>query len=458
MKKTVLLSIAATTMIMAGGDIAPVEPVVEAPVQEASPWKLTADIKAIYQTTDLELYAGELAETGLFESGNQEVVGVSPYNAASAGGFSGRLGMTGGLFSNVRAGVEGQFYGAMGLGGDIFNDNMINAPFGGTGFDTDFDGRLSEAANLSQFWIEGTFGNTIAKVGRMELNTPLLSTEKWNLAYNTFEALTLTNTDLPQTTILGAYVDRHNGHGVGATEGGGLVAGSPGRTVNMNDFTDLHGGVFLLGAVNKSIENTTLQAWYYNMQDKPIDSVTTSQTDAFWFQADTKLMDMFTVGGQYATMNPDNVDNSSIWALKVAADVAGVNVYGAYSSADDDGYFGFANLSTADKTSIYTGLASIYFDGVLTAPGVDTFKIGASGSLADVKLAAAYINAEDIYGETIDGLDFSASTKIGPVGLTAIYTTLLTNDQDEVTPAVVGQPFYKGREIDTLRLIVSYNF
>ncbi len=120
---------------------------------------------------------------------------------------------------------------------------------------------------------------------------------------------------------------------------------------------------------------------------------------------------------------------------------------------------GFANLSTADKTSIYTGLASIYFDGVLTAPGVDTFKIGASGSLADVKLAAAYINAEDVYGETIDGLDFSASTKIGPVGLTAIYTTILTNDQDNtVTPAVVGQPFYKGREIDTLRLIASYNF
>ncbi len=33
MKKTLLLSVVASTMIMAGGDIAPVEPVVEAPVE-----------------------------------------------------------------------------------------------------------------------------------------------------------------------------------------------------------------------------------------------------------------------------------------------------------------------------------------------------------------------------------------------------------------------------------------
>ncbi|MBT8348503.1 MAG: outer membrane porin, OprD family [Sulfurovum sp.] len=456
MKKTLLLSVVASTMIMAGGDIAPVEPVIEAPVAETSGWQFTADIKAIYQTTDLELYAGELGETGLFESGNQEVVGVSPYGGASAGGISGRIGGTAQLLSNVRASVQGQFYSSLGLGGDLFNDNMINAPFNSTGFTPDFSGRLNEAANLSQIWIEGTFGNTIAKIGRMELNTPLLSTEKWNLAYNTFEALTLTNTDLPETTLVAAFVTRHNGHGGGAGEGGGLLAGSPGRTVNMNDFTNREDdGLFFMGAVNKSLENTTLQAWYYNMMDKEV----AGQTDAYWFQADTKVMDMFTLGGQYAGMTPDNFDNSNIWALKAGADVLGMNVYAAYSSADDDGHFGFANLSTADKTNIYTGLASIYFDGVLTAPGVDAYKIGGSGSVAGVKLAAAYINAEDTFGKTIDGLDFSAKTSIGPVGLTAIYTTILTNDQDNTaTPAVVGQPFYLGREIDTLRLVASYKF
>ena len=63
------------------------------------------------------------------------------------------------------------------------------------------------------------------------------------------------------------------------------------------------------------------------MQDKAITADVTEQTDAYWIQADTKVMDMFTLGGQYAAMTPDTVDNSSIWAVKIAADVAGVNVY-----------------------------------------------------------------------------------------------------------------------------------
>ncbi|OYY54489.1 MAG: hypothetical protein B7Y52_07260, partial [Sulfurovum sp. 28-43-6] len=99
------------------------------------------------------------------------------------------------------------------------------------------------------------------------------------------------------------------------------------------------------------------------------------------------------------------------------------------------------------------------FDGVLTAPGVDTFKIGGSGTVAGVGLAAAYINAQDLRGETIDGLDFSATAKVGPVNLMAIYTTILTNDQDNTkTPANASYPFYKGREIDSIRLIASYAF
>jgi hypothetical protein len=73
-------------------------------------------------------------------------------------------------------------------------------------------------------------------------------------------------------------------------------------------------------------------------------------------------------------------------------------------------------------------------------------------------LAAAYINATDMHDKTIDGLDFSAATKFGPVGVTAMYTTILTNDQAIVTPAVAGQPFYAGRTLDTIRLIASYSF
>ena len=50
MKKILLLSVVASTMIMAGGDIAPVEPVVEAPIAEA--WNFDGDMVAYTQTAD----------------------------------------------------------------------------------------------------------------------------------------------------------------------------------------------------------------------------------------------------------------------------------------------------------------------------------------------------------------------------------------------------------------------
>ncbi|HEX5711488.1 MAG TPA: hypothetical protein VFX68_09095, partial [Sulfuricurvum sp.] len=183
--------------------------------------KVSGDVKVIYQTSDVETRAndvvtsgvntGQTADTGMFENGNQVPLGVSPYNGASAGGISGRIGVTADLLKAVSAGAEVQMYTTLGLENNIFNDNMVNAPHGQTGF-TDgtasaaypngtstFDDRTQDASNISQLWLATTLGKTTLKAGRMELDTPLLFTEKWNIAYNTFEAVVAINTDLPNT-------------------------------------------------------------------------------------------------------------------------------------------------------------------------------------------------------------------------------------------------------------------
>jgi imipenem/basic amino acid-specific outer membrane pore len=452
--------------------------------------KVSGEVKVIYQTSDVELTPTDIsngAKSGMFEQGTGTVVGVSPYNAASAGGIGATIGVTADLLKNVSAGAEVQLYTTLGLENNVFGDNMINAPYGETGF-TDgtgpsgregstFGDRVKDTANISQLWLGTTMGKTTVKAGRMELDTPLVFTEKWNVAKNTFEAAVAINNDLPDTTLVGAWVGKHNGHGSWYNsalsggdantrlEGGIRLAGSPGRTVNMDSFRtfgahDTAKGAYALGAVNKSVPNTTLQAWYYDV---------VSIADAVWLQADTKVAGMVSLGAQYATLDPkgsaEGVGDSSIWAVKAAVDVAGVNLYAAYSAADKEGYMGFSNISTADKTKIYTGDASIYFDGVVTAPGVKTYKIGASGEVAGVKLAAAYINASKAYwnkGATnsidgIDGFDFSASTKAGPVGLTAMYT-IVNNDSTKLVAPPAGNPYYMGRDIDTLRLIASLKF
>jgi imipenem/basic amino acid-specific outer membrane pore len=474
--------------------------------------KVSGDVKVIYQTSDVDLTAGEKtagAQTGLFEQGTGAVVVVSPYNAASAGGITGRIGVTADLLKSVSAGAEVQVYSTLGLDNNVFGDNMINAPYGQTGFTngdetgrglstngSTFADRTKDASNISQLWLATTMGKTTVKAGRMELDTPLIFTEKWNLAYNTFESIVAVNTDLPDTSIVGAWIGKHNGHGavdnrpntMGVTpgdvrvEGGIRLAGSPGRTVNMNEFRTFGfgqeaNGAYAIGAVNKSIANTTLQAWYYNV---------VSVADAVWLQADTKVAGMVSLGAQYATMNPSgNMTNlpvaasapggagelsgndSKIWAVKAAVDVSGINLYVAYSEADKDGYLGFSNMSTADKTNIYTGLGSIYFDGVVTAPGVKTHKIGVKGSVAGVNLEAAYVDASSANWSSnfilqssnggINGYDFSASTNIGKLGLTAMYTIVNNEATDGQFPPN-GNPYYFGRDIDTLRLIAQLKF
>jgi hypothetical protein len=158
---------------------------------------------------------------------------------------------------------------------------------------------------------------------------------------------------------------------------------------------------------------------------------------------------------------PRTADDSKIWAVKGSVDVAGVNVYAAYSQADKDGTLGFANVSTGDKTKIYTGDNSIYMDGIVTAPGTQAYKIGASTKVMDVALAASYCAASDVYdvsGNDISAWDVSASTKVGMLGLTAIYTEV-SNDDASYTVGAAGNPnFYRGRDIDTLRLIASLKF
>lgn len=469
--------------------------------------KVSGDVKVIYQTSDVDLTAAEKTagvETGLFKQGNGSVAVVSPYNAASAGGIAGRIGVTADLLKSVSAGAEVQMYSTLGLDNNVFGDNMINAPYGQTGFtngngngnglvtSSTFDDRTKDASNISQLWLATTMGKTTVKAGRMELDTPLIFTEKWNLAYNTFESIVAVNTDIPDTSIVGAWIGKHNGHGavdnrlntVGVTpgdlrvEGGIRLAGSPGRTVNMDSFRTFGfgqeaNGAYTVGAMNKSVPNTTLQAWYYNV---------VSVADAVWLQADTKVAGMVTLGAQCATMNPSgdmstltapsgagerSGNDSKIWAVKAAVDVSGVNLYAAYSSADKDGYLGFANMSTADKTNIYTGQGSIYFDGVITAPGVDTFKVGVKGSVAGVNLEAAYVDASSANWSSnyvlqssnggINGYDFSASTKIGNLGLQAIYTIVNNEATDGQFPPN-GNPYYFGRDIDTLRLIAQLKF
>jgi imipenem/basic amino acid-specific outer membrane pore len=410
--------------------------------------KVNGEAKLIYQTADFEKYAGETFETGMFKQGNLgQAPGGASYGGAAAGGASLTVGMTADLTKEVSAGAEMQAFSTLGLENNLVSNTMIGTA-GNVG--------LEDSWAMSQVWLASTMGKTTVKIGRQELDTPLLFTEKWNLLKNTFDAAVILNNDLPDTTLVGAWVGKHNGQGQTAANfgGNGRTAAVYGAAQGDSAYGDAGlaavgavnmKGAYAVAAVNKSIPNTTLQAWYYNI---------VSAADALWLQADAKVMGMVSVGAQYSQINPKStlaaVPDSKIWALKAGADVAGVNVYAAYSQADEDGFAGFSNVSTSDKTKIYTGDGSIYMDGIVTAPGTKAYKIGASTKMVPgVALAASYASASDVNVDNADisAWDVSASGSAGPVGLTAIYTQV-DNDSTQ----------YGGRDNDTLRIIASLKF
>lgn len=364
------------------------------------------------------------------------------------------VGATADLLQNLSAGVKVSALTTLGIENNLVGAVPTNK-FDNNGVSAGAK-QLNDQSWVEEAYLAYTAGKTTAKIGRQALNTPLAFTENWNITENTFEAAVLLNNDLPDTTLVGAWVGKHNGVG--------LLTPTAGRNSTLayaGEFSTFGtNGAYAAGAINKSLPNTTVQAWYYDV---------VQLAHAYWLQADAKVLDMVNVGVQVAGMNPElvssgaaNRSNEAI-AAKAAVDLSGVNLYAAYSTVGK-GTLGFANVATGDKTSLYTGLGSVYMDGeIAAAPDTDTWKIGASTKLIPgFTVAASYSQAETgnnggtagiIAGASKLNTDYTAwdivaKTKVGAVDLTAIYIQF---DKDGAGSAT-------DKTTDTFRLIASLKF
>jgi len=408
--KKIILSVAVATMALSTSAMA-IDNV-----------KADGAAKFIYQTTDNTRANTDFGD----KTGAQAQVGVTTMLSAD-------------LSNNLGAGVEVSAVTTLGLENGLVDNTMSTRQ--GTNV-----GASGAAANNGefqtddQFWISQAYftynmGKTTLKAGLQELNTPLAFTEKWNVAKNTFESIVLVNNNIKDVTLVGAYVGKHNG----ATDQGTVKYDGRFSTFGVD-------GAYAAGAIAK-LGSINAQAWGYNVN---------SVANAYWLEADTKIAGIF-VGAQYAGFNPEatGAKDTNAFAVKVGGDVAGVHLYGAYSSVGDgNGNTSYANVSTGDKTKLYTGTASIYGDGGRAA-AEDTkgWKVGAKGKIAGVALGAAYSNYDnDANGVAAsakedDVIDFFAASKVGPVGVKVIYTNWQTETNGVET-----------NDRDTIRFIASTKF
>jgi len=295
--------------------------------------KVGGDTKLWYNTTETSGPTGDTTKD-FFDHNTNSIANVKL-----------TVGATADIMKNLSAGVKATTLSTLGLENNLVGDVPTNK-VKSNGTATTVAERVSTQTWVEEAYLAYTAGKTTAKLGRQALNTPLAFSEDWNIVSNTFEAAVLLNNDLQDTTLVAAWVGNHNGLGLTGAGRGTVVA------YNGDFATFGTNGAYAFAAVNKSLPNTTVQAWYYNV---------VQVADAYWLQADAKVMDTLNLGLQYSNMNPKVASggtsdrSTDMIAIKGAMDVAGFNVYAAYSTVSA-GTVGFANVATGDKSSVYTTL------------------------------------------------------------------------------------------------------
>ena len=358
MNKIVTLSLLTATVLMAGGDIAPVEPAVEVAVPEVKE-------AAFFKTVD-----------GYVRAGYQQ---DGDDNSDLA--LGGKLHVETNAWYGLSAGAS--FYTTHAIG----DNDGAGVPF--------FNSSNDSYDILGEAYMQAQFGNTTLKAGRQEIDTPYADTDDIGMIPNTFEAYVLTNTDLPGTTIIAALVQK--------------MAGVDADVPEKFTTTGMDGGIPTVGIIYEGLENLALQGWYYNVQDSAGDRVFT------YFDATygTSMSSMaFEIAAQYATQDAFDGDvdgDSSIFGVtaSIGLESAGISVAVAYNSTDgtaaNNGFGGGPFFTSAEHLT----LAETGADGDLLAFTAE-WDASAAG-LNGLTLGAGYFTLNDRNDAEATELDLTAN-------------------------------------------------
>jgi imipenem/basic amino acid-specific outer membrane pore len=394
--------------------------------------KVSGDAKLYYTTND----EGTASNNELFDQ------------STSAADTALRLGVTGDLLKGVSFGVTGYAVSALGLENNLVGNTWTGA-HGRTG-----EVAVDDRAWIGEAWLATTVGKTTAKVGRMELDTPLVYSEKWSIVPNTFGAAVLINQDLPDTTLVAAWVGQGNGVNAAGAANAADTIGIDGYMAAGATFgTFINSGAYAAGAINNSFKPLVAQAWYYNVS---------SIADAFWLQADIdcSLIKGVKIGAQYANMDPKGelaqYDDSSAYAFKLGYEgIENLKVSAAYSKVDEKGLLDIANVATNNMASAESKLYTEAFwnRGYVGEQDATTWNAKASYDVKDVaKFCVSYTDVNNgnatQQSNTADMTEVAlvASKSFGPLDARLAYISTDADDQNNA------------KRFDTVQAYLTLNF
>lgn len=236
--------------------------------------------------------------------------------------------------------VTGDFYGFK-LGSTFQASSILSDDNNNNVFANDVD---ASGAVLSEAFIDYKISNTSLKAGRQYIYTPLVSTAvdgkaSESILKDSFEAYLVTNTDIPDTTLVAGYVSKYQSKTDGNNEPG--------------EFEKFEDGAYTFFVKNNSIENLTLQAQYLDVNG--VNS--SSDKNALYFQADYAVAG-HTLSAQYLSSEDktQTITDGELFGLKATGPLGLGKL----------GYLALYN-TTSDEGTVYTGAGVGASDSLFTA-------------------------------------------------------------------------------------------
>ena len=325
------------------------------------------------------------------------------------------------LHENIIVGAGFTAISSLGLENNLVSNTWASSHGIEAGTGANYAGgvKVENAKWMDSLFIGAALGKTTVKLGRMELDTPLAFTETWTIEKNTFEAAVVTNSDIPGTTLVGAYIGNGNGtETFGEDRTGPIGMG----VVNEDGKFSTYGtdGAYAIAAINNSWEPLTAQLWYYNVS---------KLAQAYWIQADLSLNGIM-AGVQYTGVSYDEksgIDGADSSAFAVMAGYEMEDSFlakVAYSSVDEEAMAGFntATYAGAAQSKLYTEAWWMY--GQITQAGADAVNVTLEAPVASVDLGlyTTMIMHEADNSDLME-VTLTASKSFGPLdtSVAAIY-------------------------------------
>jgi len=310
------------------------------------------------------------------------------------------------------------------------------SPFVDTDGKEAFNGSMyGSGAVLSEAYIAYNIGKTTAMVGRMFLDTPLVSGSGSRVIKEAFEGAAIINTDLPNTTLIAGYVQRFQSR---TNRDGDVGEFTKNFSTNSGPNVDLDDGGYTFAVINKSITGLTLtaayayaDAYYITPADADVPNfvavdggVNIAYVEALY---EGKVGEVgYTLGLQdyYNKIDDSKTadDSINVYAVKAGLSFKGINGTVAYSKVSDDAVAADAVLS-----GLGNGADLLYTDPVIAMNGYNrdtaSYLIDLNYDItASANIGARYVLAEmatedadstAVYGSykfegSLKGLSFTA--------------------------------------------------